>query len=88
MTEVNKDKQTMNIEDISIKDLIPMMWSLKGKYLTTSGMRYRKAKPSEMANVVNWCDRDTFKMDAERFAMSKHATKRDKGRFITDDSGA
>jgi hypothetical protein len=62
-----------------------MMWSLKGKFLHSNGMRYRRAKDSELHNVVNWATRQSLKTDAERFAMSKYATKAHKSKFITED---
>lgn len=74
----------MNIQDINMKDLIPIIWDTKGKWLHDCGMRYRKAKPGEMQNVVNWATRDTFKRDAEHFARSSYASKSLQSRFVSE----
>jgi hypothetical protein len=74
----------MKVEDISVKDMIGMQWSLKGKFLNSCGMRYRQARPNELADVVNWTNRETLKMDAERFAMSSYATKAQRSKYVTE----
>jgi len=68
----------------AFKDSVPILWDTKGKYLHSCGLRYRKAKLSEINNVCDWATRDAFKKDAERFAMSKYATKQQRGKFITE----
>ena len=73
MSEDNKKGKWMNkaLEEVSFKDLIGMIWCTKGRFLTSIGMRYRKAKPHEMENVVNWATRETLKLDAQRFQEQK-----------------